>query len=634
MKINTLKRSVAGGIIALFLVGITLPTPQAQAATLAELQAQIQSLLTQIIALQKQLQTIPGGSTCFVPQSNLAFGNRGTEVTSLQNYLISRGYSIPAGATGYFGSQTQNALRQFQAAQGISPALGNNYGPQTRARANALCVAPTPTPTPTPTPQPEPSLSGEASLERYSAKDGNDTDLEEGDSNAEVMEVSFRVEDGDVRLNRIDLGFRPDGANDEDDPWDVFDEVFIWNGNTRIAEIDASREDNWREDSPTDGDYLLRLSGLDNIVREGREVELTIKTSVQNSVRGTDDSEIWTIFIPDNGIRGLDADNATVFTGDSADATTLNLDQAGASDELLVRRSDEDPDASVLELDDNRNSGYIEVFAFDLDTDDSSNDIDIRRLPIELTVSDSTLDTFMRDIRLVVEGETYTDETTVDGSTGVVTFRFDRGEFTINDGDRITVVVEIDFRALDEAYEGTTIVGHVAASDIEAEGEDDLTGSQLQSAATGEVHSLYTKGTSASENTSSAVVTSVDGANNDYATFSLNFSLNAFGQDVYIPFGTSGVSYQLQNAIGTPLSASGTAVVSSSARESGNYFYIPEGSTEKFNLTVTYLPGASNTVARLQLLGVHFNDTTASPDQTWTALPANNYRTSAVTIVN
>lgn len=633
MKTSTLKRRVVGGIVALSLVGITLPTPQAQAVTPAELQAQIQSLLAQITALQNLLSSGQTPSqSCSIFNRNLTIGHTGAEVTNLQNFLIDRGYNIPAGATGYFGGQTRQAVARFQADQGIGPAVGY-FGPLTRGRIQNLCT-PVVIPTPTPSPTPSEPLSGEASLERYSAKDGDDTDLEEGDNNAEVMEVSFRVEDGDVRLNRIDIGLRPDTANDEDDPWDVFEEVSIWNGTTRIAEVDASRESNWREDSPTNGDFLLRLSGLDDIVREGREIELTIKASIQNSVRGTSDGEIWTIFIPDNGIRGFDADNATVFTGDSADATTLNLDQAGASDELLVRRSDEDPDASVLQLNDNRNSGYLEVFAFDLDTDDSRNDIDIRRLPIELTVNNSTLNTFMRDIRLVVDGETYTDESTVNGSTGVVTFQFDRGEFTIDNGDRITVVVEVDFQELDEIYEGTTIVGHVTASDIEAEGDDDLTGNQLQGAATGEVHSLFTKGTSASDNSSSAVVTSVSGSNNDYATFDLNFNLTAFGQDAYIPFGTDGVSYQLQNAIGTALSASGTAVVTSSADERGNFFHVPEGSTEKFTLTVTYLPGVPNTVARLQLLGVHFNDSAASPDQTWNALPASNYRSPAVTIVN
>ena len=638
MKMDTFKRSVVGGIIALLLVSITLPTPTAQAASLAELQAQIQSLLVQITALQNQLRAMQGETgVCVAPTSNLTLGNSGNEVVTLQKFLISRNYVIPAGATGYFGSQTQQALQQFQAAEGISPALGYNFGPQTRARIQSHCaVKPTPTPTPTPDPKPtpEPGLSGEASFERFEVKDGDDTDLEEGDKESEVMEVSFRVIDGDAKINRIDLGFRPDGANNEKDPWDTFAKVSVWSGTNLIGEIDASREKNWKEDSPSNGDYLLRMSNLSLTVREDKDVNLTVKVDTQKSVKGTSDGEIWNIFVPDEGIRALDADKAALYTGDAADSVTLNLDEKGSSDELIVRRSDEDPDSNTLQLKDDGRSGYIEVFAFDLDTDDSKNDIDIRNLPIELTVSNATLETFMRNVRLVVDGDVYTDESVVDGSTGVVTFEFDRGEFTIDAGDRITVMVEIDFNSLDEIYEGTTIVGHIDADDVEAEGEDDLSSTQLQGAATGEVHTFYSKGTAVASDNATAVVTTTSGPNNDYVTFSIKVNVNAFGQDVYVPFGTTGVTYKLVDSVGSALSASGTAVVSSSADETGNYFRIDEGNSETITLDVTYLPGVPNTNARLQLISINYSDSAQPPTQSWLAQPASSYRTPVRIIVN
>lgn len=638
MKISTLKQGVVGGIIALSLVGIIIPTPRAEAATMAELQAQIQTLLAQIVQLQNQLRVMQGGGTiCVVPQSDLSMGSHGSDVTTLQNFLIGRGYSIPAGATGYFGSQTQNALRLFQSNQGISPALGYNYGTQTRARIQALCApapSPTPQPTPTPQPEPEPPLSGEVSLERFSVQDGNDTDLEEGDKEAEIMEVSFKVEDGDAKINRIDLGFHPDSGNNENDPWDVFTTVSVWSGSKQIATIDASRERNWKEDSPATDDYLLRMSGLDYVVREGRELNLTVKVTVAKSVKGTNDGELWNVFVPDNGIRALDADNAVVYTGDTADAVTINIDRAGASDELLVRRSDEDPDAGTLQVKDDARSGYLEVFAFDLDTDDSKNDIEVNRLPVQLTVSTSTLDSFMRDIRLSIDGKDYTRKTVVDGSTGVVTFEFRSGELTINDGERVTVKVEIDFKALPVAYEGATIVGRIDADDIDAEGEDDLSTTQLQGAATGELHTLYTKGSDAKAGGTEAEVTSLTGTNNDYATFQVTVDLTAFGQDVYLPANTGAVTYEIQNASGNDVGSLGSAVVSSDAREQGGYFFIPEGSTRSLTLRAVYSPGTPMTAVRMQLLSVNFNDTMDTPDQTWSALPASSYRTPTVIIVD
>ncbi|MGH7175715.1 MAG: peptidoglycan-binding domain-containing protein, partial [Minisyncoccia bacterium] len=54
----------------------------------------------------------------------LTIGSSGAQVTCLQNALIAAGYSIPAGATGYFGAQTQAAVAAWQKAVGVSPAVG------------------------------------------------------------------------------------------------------------------------------------------------------------------------------------------------------------------------------------------------------------------------------------------------------------------------------------------------------------------------------------------------------------------------------------------------------------------------------------------------------------------------------
>lgn len=62
---------------------------------------------------------------------DLTRGMSGDDVRLLQLFLIERGYSIPAGATGYYGLQTQRALADFQNMHGISPAVGY-FGQKTR----------------------------------------------------------------------------------------------------------------------------------------------------------------------------------------------------------------------------------------------------------------------------------------------------------------------------------------------------------------------------------------------------------------------------------------------------------------------------------------------------------------------
>lgn len=64
--------------------------------------------------------------------ANLTVGSSGADVTALQQALIAAGYSIPAGATGYFGAQTKSAVMKWQAAAGVSPASGY-FGPISRA---------------------------------------------------------------------------------------------------------------------------------------------------------------------------------------------------------------------------------------------------------------------------------------------------------------------------------------------------------------------------------------------------------------------------------------------------------------------------------------------------------------------
>jgi peptidoglycan hydrolase-like protein with peptidoglycan-binding domain len=67
--------------------------------------------------------------------NNLTIGSRGADVSTLQTLLISLRYSIPEGATGYFGQSTKAAVVSYQAANGI-PVSAGYVGPATRASLN------------------------------------------------------------------------------------------------------------------------------------------------------------------------------------------------------------------------------------------------------------------------------------------------------------------------------------------------------------------------------------------------------------------------------------------------------------------------------------------------------------------
>jgi len=67
---------------------------------------------------------------------NLTIGSSDSTVTCLQQGLIASGHTLSAGATGYFGPQTQAAVAAWQAANSISPATGY-FGAISRAVWNS-----------------------------------------------------------------------------------------------------------------------------------------------------------------------------------------------------------------------------------------------------------------------------------------------------------------------------------------------------------------------------------------------------------------------------------------------------------------------------------------------------------------
>jgi len=127
-------------------------TSQTTITATSALQSQLLLLIAQLkIALaemQAQGQTIPEAAKPFIQQGgyvftrNLASGSTGEDVRELQKYLNTHGFSIalsgpgsPGNETLRFGAATRTALARFQAANGISPALGF-FGTLTRDYIN------------------------------------------------------------------------------------------------------------------------------------------------------------------------------------------------------------------------------------------------------------------------------------------------------------------------------------------------------------------------------------------------------------------------------------------------------------------------------------------------------------------
>jgi len=141
-------KNVAAVLLATALViGFTFSFAKpAKADTLSTLQSQVQALLAQIAALQGSGTATTSGA-CFTFTQDESQGSTGGQVMWVQEFLNGHGFTVaasgagsPGNETSYFGALTKSAVAKWQAAEGVSPAVGY-WGPISRAKANSICAS-------------------------------------------------------------------------------------------------------------------------------------------------------------------------------------------------------------------------------------------------------------------------------------------------------------------------------------------------------------------------------------------------------------------------------------------------------------------------------------------------------------
>ena len=156
MSIALTSHKVAAAAVGVAMIfSFAFVTP-AQAQTVEELTAQINSLLSTISALQAQLSGMSGGTTTTTGSYNFTLnhkmGDNGGEVMDIQKFLNAHGFTVSATGAGsagnessYFGAKTKAAVIAFQnanAASVLAPvglSAGTGYwGASSRAYANSL----------------------------------------------------------------------------------------------------------------------------------------------------------------------------------------------------------------------------------------------------------------------------------------------------------------------------------------------------------------------------------------------------------------------------------------------------------------------------------------------------------------
>lgn len=645
---NTIAK-IAATVAATGLVALAF-APFAQADT-TDLQSQINSLLAEIASLQSQLGQSGGSATGgYTFNTDLTIGSSGADVTALQTWLISKGYSIPAGATGYFGTQTKAAVAAFQAANGITPAAGY-FGPITRAKVNSMQTTTVSTGTgtgSTGTGTSQTLSGGEATLTNYQLITGNTVSA--GDTGDTIATAKFDVKGGDINVGRVTVELQANSSSYSEDPWLYFQKLYVYDGNTQVGSINVSNRSSWDDNTAGNaykgvGDVYSVQIPTNDIIKEGDTANLTIEADAQNTIDTDNQGQTFLLDIPDQGIRALDAAGIQEYVGSTGDTVHIDFNGNNAG-KLTVSEDTNDPQAGILVADQSQSTDNLTVYKFDLqNTENSDALIDSIDVQVATTTGSTT-----PPITDIIRQATLTDSNgnTFDGTidatggsqnatggtdSGHIYFNFNNNNEVVksNSTDVFTLTISLLGQQGNYSATGTTLqfsLDDGSTQDVKAEGVQNGQVTPVSGTANGKVQTIALNGgitVSGNSSNNTAVLENSGGNNPDnYGAFTLVFQVTAVGDNVYIPksiastsaaSSTAGVVIA-ENLAGTAVVGTTSASVSSSATvtSDGYYYQVNAGSSQNFTASVVINP-TTGAFYQVGLTAVRF-----TPTDTYAAL--------------
>ncbi|HEY4502593.1 MAG TPA: peptidoglycan-binding domain-containing protein [Candidatus Paceibacterota bacterium] len=514
--------SVVGLALALSLFGFA---GSASAQTVEELQAQISNLLATITQLQSQLSSMTGGSTAggYTYTRDLTDGSTGADVTALQNMLIGAGFSIPAGATGYFGSQTKAALAAYQSAHGISPAVGY-FGPITRASVNTSAGSGTGTGTGTGTGVTTGAGTEGSLTVTLESSPSAGTDVEKGQTK-NVVAIKLEADDSDLTVNRVD-------ANFDVRPWLYLSSIALLDGSTVVKEMSGLSSADFVE--VTEGsDYRLRMSGLNITVPQGTKKVLTLRVT---ALASTDKTAVTvTTTFKANAVRATDSrglqheEPAAALTGRTWD---FKVNTTGNVKATLDANS---PEARNVIVTNTGTTENVELMRFELEAEHSQ--VDVNSLRFTLATGTTTLASFgtlFDDVWLADNsGNRIASASTVASTTIFSTADLDgSGAMIIPSGSKKSYRLMATAADADDFANGTNASSSLTANTTNIVGEDSVFDTVTVTSSTVTGSDVYFYAIAAEFSGLSASVPSIVATY--LANLEFKMTLTAKGGDIYV----------------------------------------------------------------------------------------------------
>jgi hypothetical protein len=470
-------------------LGVAIP---ASAATTAELTAQINALLAQIAQLQAQIGgTTTAAGTTFT--TDLTIGSTGSEVSALQQWLVSKGFlTMPAGvAYGYFGSLTKSALAAYQASVGISPAVGY-FGPITRAKVNAAGGTTTTTTTTTTATTGITTPGVEGTLTVTNSTAGLVSTAYEGSSKVAILGFKAAAKTSDIAIQRVKLNL---GASTK--VYNAFyQKLYVTDSEGNVlASTDLNSSTVVKEGST----YYITITGFNYVVPKDTTKQMYIKADLYGSIDSTDITNYgkpMTITLANLGVRGTDGAGIDQYSPSAGTDVTKSVTIAATlsdSATLKVSLNSSTPKKQDVIASDgaaNDELDKLTVLVFDLKAEKD----DIKVTDLRVGVVDGGLSTAAVATAYLFDGSTEIDNAAI--TTNMATFS--DIDLAIPKDTTKTLTVKVDVRTAETVRETfTAYASTTAAADLVAENSagDNLTrGTLLTGSATGNVIGIRSSG--------------------------------------------------------------------------------------------------------------------------------------------
>jgi len=625
MSKKILGVGVVLALVAVMLVGVGASTASAQSMSLCQT---VDALIAAGVIAPDKVASAKAAAGCgtvmtagYTFTKDLTIGSTGADVTALQNALISNGFTIAAGATGYFGSQTQAAVIAYQKAKGITPAVGY-VGPLTRASLNANAATTPSTPVSTvpgcvagalfssTTGASCTSVStvpgcavgalfsattgasctgstsstagitttGEEGIITVSASNaGLTSTVYEGDSRVKVLGVKVEAKNSDLLVQRIkvDLGASTSIYNK------VLDTIYVMDGSTIAGSVDLDSSTVTKEGSS----YVVTITGLNILVKQDASKTITIAVDLKGSIDSTYRTS-KTISIPVDGVRAIDGAGINQYGATAVSKSfTVSADLVESAS-LKTSISSASPVSGTIiassgSLQDEADQVETLVFRIKAERDDV--------LINELTVSatGTAVAAGMIPTAYLFDGSTELDNAAVSTSTGLATFT--NLDLTIDKDSTKSLTIKLDVRnATTSAYLVTTSVDGTL---IDAENTIGDTITNTTGSATGEEMRVQTAG-AVYTLVGTPSLTKSDIGTTASSTFlaSFTFDVGAKGSSVEVA-STSAfvVGIYVNNAQVATTTAVYARPTTGTTLVGGGDFNIADGSTARFLAQVSFI---------------------------------------------